>query len=113
MDLTSFRPWAGVVGIIAACLAVTPGWAQNFSGDARNIALQAAAGQTNFASELAMDAHPYRSIVLPLGLFQVFKNTDIFDPGKDTFDPIRVMELAANPLHYTFNRNEGDSGEQL
>ncbi len=113
MDLTSFRPWAAVVGIIAACLAVTPVRAQNFSGDARNIGLQAAAGQTNFASELASDARPYRSIVLPLGLFQVFKNTDIFDPGKDTFDPVRVMELAANPLHYTFNRNEGDSGEQL
>jgi hypothetical protein len=90
-----------------------PVQAQNFSGDARSIGLQTAGGQTNFASELANDSRPYKSIVVPLGLYQVFKNTDIFDPSKSTFDPIRLMELAANPLHYTFNRDEGDTGEQL
>jgi hypothetical protein len=113
MNLTFIRPWAAAAGIVVSCLMVMPVSAQNFNGDARSIGLQTAGGQTNFASELTTDARPYRSIVLPLGLYQVFKNTDIFDPGKSTFDPIRVMELAANPLHYTFNRNEGDTGEQL
>src|SRR5207249_3993971 len=69
--------------------------------------------QKNFASNLAEESRPYRSIVMPLGLIQVLKDTDIFDPRKVTFDPVRAMEFAANPLHFTFNRNDGDSSEHL
>jgi hypothetical protein len=108
----SFRNWA-VKGIVALCSMTMPVWGQNFSGDARSIGLETASEQTNLASGLANDARPYRSVVLPLGLIQVFKNTNIYDPSKSTFDPLRAMELAANPLHYTFNRDEGDSGQQL
>jgi len=108
----SFRKWAAK-GIVALCSVTMPVWAQNFSGDARSIGLETASDQTNLASGLVNDARPYQSIVLPLGLIQVFKNTNLYDPTKSTFDPIRAMELTSNPLHYTFNRNEGDSGEQL
>jgi hypothetical protein len=116
IELAIFRPWATSFAIVALSLAVTPvwAWAQNFSGDARSIGLETSGEQTNFASQLVNDSRGYRSIVIPLGLFQVFKDTNIFNPtNKSTFDPIRAMELAANPLHFTFNRNEGDTGEQL
>jgi hypothetical protein len=103
----------GAKGIVALCSVTMPVWAQNFSGDARSIGLETASEQTNLASGLVNDARPYRSIVVPLGLIQVFKNTSIYNATKNTLDPIRVMELTSNPLHYTFNRNEGDSGEQL
>jgi len=109
-----FRRGAMVMATAGLFLILaTSGWAQNFSGDARAIGMGSAGEQKNFASNLAEESRPYRSIVMPLGLIQVLKDTDIFDPRKVTFDPVRAMEFAANPLHFTFNRNDGDSSEQL
>ena len=108
------RRWAMVMATAGLFLILaTSGWAQNFSGDARAIGMGSAGEQKNFASNLAEESRPYRSIVMPLGLIQVLKDTDIFDPRKVTFDPVRAMEFAANPLHFTFNRNDGDSSEHL
>jgi hypothetical protein len=114
IESTIFRKWATSIAVVALSLVVTPVWAQNFSGDARSIGLATSGEQTNFASQLVNEPQGYRSIPIPLGLLQVFKNTSIFNPSnKGNFDPIRAMESAANPLHFTFNRNEGDTGEQL
>jgi len=102
------------VAIAALLLAIlgTPAFAQNYSGDARHIAM-GSIGAQNAASELAGEKRRYRSIILPIGLYQIYKSRDIFDPGSDQFDPIRAMEFAASPLHYQVNRQTGSSGFNL
>lgn len=90
-----------------------PGFGQNYSSDARRIAMGSTGETNNMASTLADESKPYRSIVLPFGLFQVLKELEIFDPTDDRFNPIRAMEYAASPLHYTLNRDTGTSDSAL
>ena len=47
----------------------------------------------------------YTSIGIPIGLIQVFKNREIFDPSDPNFDPVRAVEYAADPMHLTINRD--------
>ncbi len=83
--------------------------AQSFSADARKIGMGALGGGSA-ASRLIEEERSYRSIVVPFGLFQLLGNLDIFDPDSPEFDPVRVMEYAINPLHFTAARDAGDSG---
>ena len=78
--------------------------AQSYSADARKIGMGGVGDNSNIAASMVEPAQPYTVIVLPLGLIQVFKNTDQFDPNSDAFDPVRAMELASSPLHYTTGR---------
>ena len=80
---------------------------QNYSFDARKIALGgvANAGAGNIAFENVPKKFDYGSIVIPLGLIQVFKDMDIYDPDKPQFDLVRIIDYAGNPLHYTWNRS--------
>jgi hypothetical protein len=84
--------------------------AQNWSFDARKVAL-GSPGSENLASRMITDENDYRSIVLPFGLFQVFRDFDRLNPTKDGFDMIRTMEYAASPLHYTFGRDAMSPGQ--
>jgi hypothetical protein len=88
----------------------SPASAQNWSGDARHIAMGGAGTGENLASRSVEQNEDYRSIVIPLGLFQVFKNMDVFDPDSDQFSLVRILEYAASPLHYTFNRDQVSNG---
>jgi len=94
-----------VVCALSAGLAA-PAAAQNWSGDARHIAMGGAGTGENLASKSVEQNEDYRSIVIPLGLFQVFKDMDVFDPDSDQFSLVRILEYAASPLHYTFNRDQ-------
>jgi len=88
-----------------------PAFAQNWMTDARRIGMGGVAGSENLASrmiEAPEGAHT--TIVIPLGLFQVLNNLDIYNPDSEDFDPIRAVEYAAAPLHYTFNRNGTGTG---
>ena len=67
----------------------------------------------NLASSMIKDDRGYRTIVVPLGLFQVLRDLEIFDPGSDQFDIVRSIEYAAAPLHYTFDRDGGDTGVEF
>jgi hypothetical protein len=40
-----------------------------------------------------------------LGLIQVFENLDVYDPDKPDFSFVRIIDLAGNPLHYTWDRS--------
>lgn len=82
--------------------------AQNYSLDARKIALGgvANAGGGNVAFDDVPKKFKYGSIVIPLGLIQVFNNMDLYDPDKPDFDLVRIIDLAGNPLHYTWNRSQ-------
>ena len=86
--------------------------AQGFIADARRIGL-GAIGKGSTASKMIEDERDYRSIVIPFGLFQVLRNLDIFQTDQNQFDPVRIAEYAANPLHFTPARDAGDSGIAL
>lgn len=89
-------------------------FAQNWSFDARSIAMGAVSGKDNLASRMVDEQRHYRSIVIPLGLFQVLRDFDRFKPESDEFDLVRVIEYAASPLHYQIGRDqESASGREL
>src|SRR6185436_14972681 len=94
-------------------LVVSPAHAQNFTGDARLVAMGGVGGHANDAMSLAGNARSYHSIGLPIGLFQVLKNTKIFIPDEKEFNPLRAIELATSHLHYTFALGENSPGEVL
>ena len=81
--------------------------AQSFSGDARKIGMGGTGYSENIATDMVAEQRPYSSVVIPLGFIQMALDRKKFDPNDDSFDPILVMEYAANPLHYVFDRNPG------
>ena len=93
-----------------AGLWTSPAAAQNWSFDARRVALGGIGSTENVASGMVEEQRRYRSIVLPLGLIPVLSDLDVFKPGGDRFDPVRAMEYAASPLHYTIGRNSTNAG---
>jgi hypothetical protein len=89
------------------CLASAgSAFAQGWSFDARTIALGDVSGKSNLASRMIEDQRQYRSIVIPLGLFQVLRNLDVFKPESDDFDLVRMIEYSASPLHLQFGRDQ-------
>ena len=110
-------PLAQRVTSFVLCLAVlthaAPAFAQNWSGDARRIAMGGVGTGDNLASKAIEEEHDYRVIVIPLGLFQVLRDLDIFDPDSNDFDLVRAVEYAASPLHYTVGRDEGRTAVNL
>ena len=105
-----------VVIVLALLCVATPAFAQNWTFDARKIAMGNAGGGDHPASRMIDEQRPYRAIVLPIGLIQVFRNRNIFNPDSDEFDIVKAIELAASPLHYIVGRDsasESSSGQQL
>jgi len=100
-----------VLSLALCAMFATPALAQNWSFDARKVALGSTGSGENLASKMIEDENEYRSIVLPFGLFQVFRDFDKLNPSKDNFDVIRTMEYAASPLHYTFGRDAVTAGQ--
>jgi hypothetical protein len=101
--------------VLAFCLvSVSSALAQNWSFDARSVALGAVSGKDNLASRMVEEHRRYRTIVIPLGLFQVLSDLDRFKPESEEFDFVRAIEYAASPLHYQFGRDqESASGREL
>lgn len=94
------------------CLAsATQASAQNWSFDARKVALGSPGSGENLASKMIEEESEYRAVVLPFGLIQVFRDFDRLDPTKEDFDVIRTMEYAASPIHYTFGRDAVTTGQ--
>jgi hypothetical protein len=103
--------FSAVLGICLVMLQT--GWAQNFGSDARRIALGGPNSHDNMASRLVEGRQGYRAIPIPIGLIQVFKKREIFDPNDPNFDPLRAIEYAADPLHLTLNRDSGGAGSRF
>jgi hypothetical protein len=95
--------------------AVGTASAQNYGTDARKIAMGGQGGDSsNIASGMVDKASPYTAIVVPFGLFQILKGGfDKFDPNSDDFDPVKAIEDATNPIHYTFGRGTTDTGQEF
>jgi hypothetical protein len=69
----------------------------------------AANGSGNIAANLIEEERRYRSIVIPLGLVQVLSDFDVFNPGNDSFDPIRAAEYAVSPVHFVLGRERSNA----
>jgi hypothetical protein len=111
--VTAVRTFFALV-LCLACAA--PSFAQNWSFDARTIAMgSVGGGNENLASQMMAESKGYKSIVIPLGLFQVLPNRDVFNPDSDDFDLVKAIEYASAPLHYQFNRdaNEASGGRKF
>jgi hypothetical protein len=90
------------VGALLLLLTGVPAAAQNYSFDARRIALGGTGGTPNIASDVPDDRRGYTSIVIPLGLVRVLTNVRVFFPNHDEFDFGRAVEFATRPMHVTF-----------
>jgi hypothetical protein len=91
----------------------SPSFAQNWSFDARRIALGGVGTTENVASRTVQEERGYRAIVLPFGLLQILPDWDVFNPTGDGFNPVCAVERASSPLHYTIGRkpcNQSDPG---
>jgi len=95
--LMTCRTLALVLGFIL--LQASSGRAQTWNIDARTVGLAGIGGEQNiFAAGLA-EARGDRSFALPFGLLRLLQQRDRFDPRTADFDPLRMMEFAASPMH--------------
>jgi hypothetical protein len=92
-------------------LAADAAQAQNWSFDARTIALGGVGDVSNVARDMVDEQRQYRAIVLPFGLLQVLPNLGELDPTEDDFDLVRTIEYAASPIHYVIGRDDSSSGQ--
>ncbi len=83
-----------------------PAYAQNYSFDARRIALGGAGGTPNVASKLVERQRRYKSILIPVGLIKVLSNIRVFYPNREDFDFSRAVEFGTSPFHQVFGRRE-------
>ena len=95
-----------LVAVLVFMAAVSSASAQNYSFDARRIALGGAGGTPNVASKLAERQRRYKSILIPIGLVKVLSDIRVFYPNREDFDFSRAVEFATAPLHFVFGRGE-------
>jgi hypothetical protein len=100
---------AGLTATLLSDVALS----QNLTPDARRIAMGAVGSDENLGAKLADEQQAYRAIPVPLGLFQVFRNLKVFDPGDTEFDPVRAIENLSSPMHVTFDREPSAAGSNL
>src|SRR5437899_5373199 len=107
------RMRATVLGVLAVLSTAATAPAQDWSFDARDIAMGGVGSTGNLSTKMIDEQRNYTSIVLPFGFIQVFKDMTIYDPGSTNFDPVRAIEYAASPVHYGLNRDRTNTGEEL
>ena len=103
--LTAIWRRASVAVLVLTSTAVSAS-AQDYSFDARRIALGGAGGTPNVASKLVERQRRYRSILIPLGLVKVLSNVRVFYPNREDFDFSRAVEFSTSPFHFAFGRSE-------
>ena len=81
------------VAVLLLALTASSAPAQNYSFDARRIALGGAGGTPNVASKLVERQRRYTSILIPVGLVKVLSDFRVFFPNRDDFDLSRAVEF--------------------
>jgi hypothetical protein len=108
------RIWAS--GGLALALLLGTGLtaeAQNYGTDARRMGMGGVGESSNLAWEMVPAPTPYRSIPVPLGLFQLFGDLDSLNPTSNSFNPATAMSYASSPLHYGLNRGGSSLGSSF
>jgi len=98
------------VGLLLLTSSASSAFAQNYTFDARRIALGGTGGTPNVASGLVERQRRYKSIVIPVGLVRVIKNISVFYPNREDFDFSSAVEYATRPLHQVLGRVENHPG---
>ena len=94
------RRWRGAfVAVLLLTSTASSASAQNYSFDARRIALGGAGGTPNVASKLVERQRRYKSILIPVGLVKVLSDVRVFYPNREDFDLSRAVEYGTSPLH--------------
>ena len=96
--------WSFLALLVLA--ADSPASAQNYSFDARRIALGGAGGTPNVASKLVERQRRYKTILIPIGLVRMLTDVRVFWPTREDFDFSRAVEYGTAPLHFVFGRGE-------
>src|SRR5215471_5997885 len=99
--------WLAAVYIGLMMMYPASAFTQSFGGDARKIGMSGSIDDSENLTSDMMKESSYRSIGMPFGLIQLYKDRNSFDPSKDTFDPVRLLEDASNPLHLSLTRDAG------
>jgi len=97
---------ASIVAVLLFVWTASSASAQNYSFDARRVALGGVGGTPNLASKMVERQRRYRSILIPIGLVKVLSDVRVFFPRQDEFDFSRAVEFAYSPLHHVFGRSE-------
>src|SRR5439155_8800250 len=103
------RVMLSAIAIVILCSNTA--FAQNWSFDARVIALGGVDSSGNLSTKTIEEQKPYTSIVLPIGLIQILRDRDRFDPNSPKFDPVRDIEYGVTPFHYVIGRDTPSAGE--
>jgi hypothetical protein len=99
--------WRGTaLAVLLITSTASSARAQNYSFDARRIALGGAGGTPNVASKLVERQRRYKSILIPVGLVKVLSDVRVFWPNREDFDFSRAVEYGTSPLHFVFGRSE-------
>ena len=104
---------AVLTAALVLSLGAPPAFAQNYSFDARRIALGGAGGTPNVASKLVERQRRYKSILIPVGLVRLLADLHVFYPNREDFDFSRAVEYVNSPLHFVFGRDEDISAGSL
>src|SRR5262245_46529426 len=101
------RRWrTTLVGTLVLTSTASLASAQNYSFDARRIALGGAGGTPNVASKLVEQERSYKSILVPVGLVKVLSDVRVFYPNREDFDFSRAVEYGTSPFHFVFGRSD-------
>ena len=84
---------AAFVAVLVLTSTASSAVAQNYSFDARRIAVGGAGGTPNVASKLVERQRRYKSILIPVGLVKVLSDVRVFYPNRDDFDLSRAVEF--------------------
>jgi hypothetical protein len=108
------RRWRGAfVAVLLLTATASSASAQDYSFDARRIALGGAGGTPNVASKLVERQRRYKSVLIPVGLVKVLSNVRVFYPNREDFDFSRAVEFSTSPLHFVFGRSEDVTARSL
>ena len=102
-----------VLCALLSTLAAYPARAQNWSFDARQIALGSPVGGKTLTYDMIAEAKGYRTIVLPFGLIQVVGDIGALNPASSDFDFVKAVEDLASPIHFTFGRHATSTGKDF
>ena len=87
--------WRGAaLAVFLLSWAASPASAQNYTFDARRVALGGMGGTPNLASKLVERQRRYKSVLIPVGLVRVLSNVRVFFPNREDFDFSRAVDRA-------------------
>jgi len=109
----TFRSRHAIVTVLLLVCTASAASGQNYSFDARRIALGGAGGTPNVASKLVERQRRYKSILIPVGLVKLLSDVRVFFPNREDFDFSRAVQYSASPLHFVFGRREDITARSL